>query len=182
MTNWQGITALNRAYVLDLYDRFRRDPGSVDAETRALFSTWTPPLDDAEADVPLKSDSTAAAGATSAALLQKAVGAVNLAQAIRRYGHLAARLDPLGSQPVGDPSLEAATHGLTEDDLLALPPTLIDSPLTAGAANMLDVVTRFGRFTARHRVTTMRTSSCPTNDSGSDRRSRPAGSERRPIR
>jgi 2-oxoglutarate dehydrogenase E1 component len=46
--------------------------------------------------------------------------AVNLAQSIRKYGHLAARLDPLESPPVGDPSLQAATHGLTEDDLRAL--------------------------------------------------------------
>ena len=38
--------------------------------------------------------------------LHKAVGAVNLAQSIRRYGHLAAQLDPLGlRKPLGDPSL-----------------------------------------------------------------------------
>ena len=35
------------------------------------------------------------------------VGAVNLAESIRRYGHLAARIDPLGSRPVGDPTLVA---------------------------------------------------------------------------
>ena len=36
------------------------------------------------------------------------VGAANLAESIRRYGHLAARLDPLGSEPPGDPSLSTA--------------------------------------------------------------------------
>ena len=45
MTNWQGITGLNRAYVLELYDRYLKDPNAVDAETRALFATWTPPAD-----------------------------------------------------------------------------------------------------------------------------------------
>src|SRR5437763_14814379 len=126
MTNWQGITGLNRAYVLDLYDRFLKDPASVDADTRALFATWTPPQDE-------EPPAATAGPAPSDASLRKAVGAVSLARAIRRYGHLAAHLDPLGSDPVGDPSLEPSTHGVTEADLQALPPTLIDSPLTVGA-------------------------------------------------
>jgi 2-oxoglutarate dehydrogenase E1 component len=133
MTNWQGVTGVNRAYVLELYDRFLKDPNAVDAETRALFATWTPPAETAEVQPAVDLGSP----------LQKAVGAVNLAQSIRRYGHLAANLDPLGCTPPGDPSLEAATHGVTEDDLRALPPTLISSSLASGAANMLDVVNRF---------------------------------------
>jgi 2-oxoglutarate dehydrogenase E1 component len=134
MTNWQGISGVNRAYVLELYDRYLKDPDSVDAETRALFATWTPPAD-AEPAAPV-------ASSLGESALRKAVAAVNLAQSIRRYGHLAAQLDPLGSAPPGDPLLDAATHGLTDDDLRALPPTLIDSPLTADAVNMLDVVNR----------------------------------------
>jgi 2-oxoglutarate dehydrogenase complex dehydrogenase (E1) component-like enzyme len=31
MTNWQGITGVNRAYVLELYDRYLKDPNAVDA-------------------------------------------------------------------------------------------------------------------------------------------------------
>ena len=42
-------------------------------------------------------------GGLSPADLRAIVGAVNLAESIRRYGHLAARIDPLGSDPVGDP-------------------------------------------------------------------------------
>ena len=40
----------------------------------------------------------AGSGAAGSVPLQKVVGAVNLAQSIRRYGHLAAQLDPLGAQ------------------------------------------------------------------------------------
>ena len=47
MTNWQGITGVNRAYVLELYDRYLKDPNTVDAEARALFETWTPPAEPA---------------------------------------------------------------------------------------------------------------------------------------
>src|SRR6186997_2115237 len=39
-------------------------------------------------------------------LLAGVAAAVALVEAIRTHGHLAARLDPLGSEPVGDPSLE----------------------------------------------------------------------------
>ena len=118
------------------YDRYLKDPNSVDDETRALFATWTPPAESEPAPG-------AAVPALGEATLRKAVLAVNLAQSIRKYGHLAATLDPLGSTPIGDPSLNAATHDLTDDDLRSLPPTLISSPLAEGAANMLDVVNRF---------------------------------------
>jgi 2-oxoglutarate dehydrogenase E1 component len=136
MTNWQGITGINRAYVLELYDRYLEDPNSVDAETRALFSTWTPPSDAGQAAAP-------AGALPDLASLHAAVGAVNLAQAIRRYGHFAAALDPLGSTPPGDPALDPATHGVTEADLRALPASLVSSPLAEGAANMREVVDRF---------------------------------------
>ena len=64
-------------------------------------------------------------GAAGSVPLQKVVAAVNLAESIRRYGHLAAQLDPLGGKPPGDPSLQTATHGLTDDDLRALPAALV---------------------------------------------------------
>jgi len=57
------------------------------------------------------------------------VGAINLAQSIRLYGHLAAQIDPLGSRPVGDPLLLAEAHGVTESDLRALPAGLIGGPV-----------------------------------------------------
>ena len=70
------------------------------------------------------------------------VGAVYLAQSIRRYGHLAANVDPLGGRPLGDPALRPETHGLTAASLRSLPPVLIASPAVTGAASMWDVVER----------------------------------------
>src|SRR5580765_867242 len=77
MAGWQDFTGLNRGYVLELYEKYRHDPSSVDPGTRALFETWTPPAE---------ADRTVADGLS----LEKIVGAVNLAESIRRYGHLAA--------------------------------------------------------------------------------------------
>src|SRR4051812_13276869 len=129
MSGWQGFSGINRGYVLELYDRFRQDPSSVDPETRALFEQWTPPADDRT--------ETAIDRPTPA---RAAVSAVNLAQSIRRYGHLAAQLDPLGSRPIGDPTLRPERHGLSEDDLRQIPATLVSSPLSAASGNMQELV------------------------------------------
>ena len=123
MGGWEGFSGINRGYVLELYERFRQDPGSVDAETRNLFERWTPPADE---DIP-------ATGGDDIPPA-KAVAAVALAQSIRRYGHLAAQLDPLGARPIGDPTLLPERHGLTDDDLRHVPASLVSSPLTADAA------------------------------------------------
>ena len=45
--DWKDFQGVNAAAVEELYDRYRADPQSVDAETRNLFSRWTPPADTA---------------------------------------------------------------------------------------------------------------------------------------
>jgi 2-oxoglutarate dehydrogenase E1 component len=123
MAGWQDFAGLNRGYVLELYEKYRNDPASVDAETRAIFEQWTPSAESTAAPEGLPYD--------------KIVGAARLAQSIRRYGHLAATLDPLGLRvPSGDPSLSPETHSVTEEDLRNLPSTLVSSPLGEGASNM----------------------------------------------
>ena len=79
--------------------------------------------------------------------LHKVVGAVNLAQSIRRYGHLAARLDPLGlRKPLGDPSLFPENYGITEQDLRSMPASLVPSPLGEDATTMYDLVEALRRI------------------------------------
>jgi 2-oxoglutarate dehydrogenase E1 component len=129
MPAWGEYSGLNRGYVLELYERFRQDPNSVDDTTRAIFEQWTPPAME-ETPEPV-----------SGPTLQKAVGAFSLMQSLRRYGHLAARLDPLGlRKPVGDPSLLPETHGITDEDLRALPASLSNSPLRENASSVFEVV------------------------------------------
>jgi 2-oxoglutarate dehydrogenase E1 component len=130
MRAWGDVTGLNAGYVVELYERYREDPDSVDAATRTFFDHWTPPVDGAAAP----------GTAGPAAAVDKIVGAANLAAAIRRYGHLRAALDPLGSPPPGDPWLSPAAHGLTEEDLRALPAGLVGGPLAGRAANTLDAI------------------------------------------
>jgi 2-oxoglutarate dehydrogenase E1 component len=69
------------------------------------------------------------------------MGAVNLAQSIRKFGHMASQIDPLGLfNPPGDPDLDLDTHGLSEADLAALPASLIGGPPAANAANAKEAI------------------------------------------
>src|SRR5262245_13025919 len=130
--NLDRFPGVNAGFVLELYERFRQNPESVDPATRAIFAQWTP------ADV----SQVPPAGDTSSdpIALHIAVGAANLAESIRRYGHLAAHLDPLGSLPGGDPSLAPEAHGISEDDLRRLPATLVSGPSAASQGSAHDAI------------------------------------------
>jgi len=112
MTNYRNFHGPNLGYILELYERFRDDPDSVDESARRLFQRWTP------------APPTGPALQTSPDVLPLSEAA-NLAQAIRSRGYLAASLDPLGSEPLGDSSLTLEFHDLVEDDLRQLPAEVV---------------------------------------------------------
>jgi 2-oxoglutarate dehydrogenase E1 component len=127
MKSWDEIRGVNWGYALDLYERFLHDPESVDEETRKFFQQGPPP--DAQAE-----------GALSLAQSDKIVAAVNLAESIRKFGHMDARLDPLGAPPPGDPSLRMEFHGVSEADLRNLPGRLFRGPIGQGSRTMDEVI------------------------------------------
>lgn len=127
------IHGLNLGYVVELYERYQQDPESVDPVTRAVFETWRP-VDAAEAR-----------GHPSPADFQTIVGVANLAECIRRYGHLAARIDPLGSTPPGDPSLQPQAHGITDEDLRRLPAALIGGVAAETSTTAFEAIEKLRR-------------------------------------
>ncbi len=129
MNNWNEFIGPNAGYLAGLYERYLENPEAVDAATRAFFDASPPPA-------PEPSD------AGSALAADKVVGAANLAQAIRAYGHLAATLNPLREHSRGDPELELATHDLSEAELERLPARLVGGPVAARSPNALDAINR----------------------------------------
>jgi len=136
MDPWREFQGPNAAYVLALYDQYCLDPASVDADSRAFFDKNPPPP---ELLVGVSSQSPGAAARDEQGQIItgidpfKVAAVLKLAQAIRWYGHWAAALDPLGSPPPGDPSLQLDTYGLNEADLKAIPAALVGGRAAEGA-------------------------------------------------
>lgn len=131
--NLETFYGPNAGYVLELYDRYRKNPASVDATTRAMFEQWSP---EQEAEI------TAPAGEAQSLpySVSQVVAASALAHAIRERGHLGAHLDPLGSEPLGDPALSPEKYGITEADLEQLPPEVIGGHSAEGVRNALEAI------------------------------------------
>jgi multifunctional 2-oxoglutarate metabolism enzyme len=58
-------------------------------------------------------------------MLRAVAAGMAIVSAYRRHGHLAANLDPLGAEPVGDSSLEPQTYGLTPALQSAIPASVL---------------------------------------------------------
>ncbi len=123
----------NAGYVLEQYERYLRNPASVDADTRAIFDRWA---------VEDKPQLTIEEGANGNAPFQvsQVVAASALAHAIRAQGHLGAHLDPLGTEPLSDPSLLPESHGITDEELELLPPIVVGGHAAEGAHNALEAI------------------------------------------
>jgi 2-oxoglutarate dehydrogenase E1 component len=143
----------NAGYVLELYERFRQDPQSVDEATRAFFNNWAPPEPAAPgaADEPVAVTASpdalqpthAATPATRSPLdIHHTISAARLIRYIREVGHKDAHIDPLGSPPPGDLGLLAEIHDVTEADLGALPASIVRGPLVEGSANAREGIER----------------------------------------
>ncbi|HJR66887.1 MAG TPA: 2-oxoglutarate dehydrogenase E1 component [Gemmatimonadaceae bacterium] len=117
--------AFNDAFIAEMYERFRQNPESVDASWRQFFGF-------------AQSLAGTAPGSTDEALLRKVAAAAALVEDIRHYGHLAVRLDPLGTPPAGAQELTPEYHGLTASDLERIP----GSALGFSDATAADVVKR----------------------------------------
>jgi len=130
----QDVDGLNAGFAQALLEQYLENPAAVPAEWRSLFesgaselvathpglarlvellhedgnghaavATPPPPV---QKPAPAQTAAAPAAPAVDEQLLGGVAAAMALVKAIRMHGHLAARLDPLGSEPVGDPALE----------------------------------------------------------------------------
>ena len=123
----------NAGYVLELYDRYLQNPANVDATTRALFDTWS------QEDSPV-AETSATPLENTPLQVSRIVSASELAHAIRERGHLGAHLDPLDTEPLGDPALLPETYGISDEDLAQLPATIIRGHAVESAHNALEAI------------------------------------------
>ncbi|MBV8395333.1 MAG: multifunctional oxoglutarate decarboxylase/oxoglutarate dehydrogenase thiamine pyrophosphate-binding subunit/dihydrolipoyllysine-residue succinyltransferase subunit, partial [Actinobacteria bacterium] len=115
------VDGLNTGYARLLLDEYLENPEAVPPEWRALFERadgelavalpglarlLERPANGANGHAAETAAPAHAVEAVDAELLGGVAAAMALVKAHRMHGHLAARLDPLGSQPQGDPALD----------------------------------------------------------------------------
>jgi 2-oxoglutarate dehydrogenase E1 component len=136
----RDVDALNAGYAGQLLEQYLENPGSVPPEWRALFESGDGALAEALPGLARLLEQRAANGnghvaappAPAAAqaeadetLLNAVAAAASLVRATRTHGHRAARLDPLGSEPSGDPSLDPERLGLTPELQQRVPASIL---------------------------------------------------------
>ena len=164
MSDLEEFYGPNAGYVLDLYERYQQNPEAVDPITRSAFQDWNPialppaPHNGSNGNGSNGNGSNGngsngngtrsitpivdAAPPAPQVDVMKVVAAARVTRLVRELGHLTAHIDPLGSNPPGNPGLELGTHGLTTGDLEALPAAVVGGPLAEGAKNALDALGR----------------------------------------
>jgi 2-oxoglutarate dehydrogenase E1 component len=116
------VDGLNAGFARDLLEDYLENPDAVPAEWRELFESGRSDVvathpglarlleraGNGHGTTPVAPPPAppAAAPPVSEELLGAVAAAMALVKAHRMHGHLAARLDPLGSEPPGDPALE----------------------------------------------------------------------------
>ncbi len=123
----------NAGYVAELYEKFRKNPLTVDEEWRRIFRTWSPAI----LEQP-KLSGAIQSGPDSD--WQTTLAVFKYAQNIRQFGHLVAHLDPLGLAQSESPDLRKESFGLTEDILNRLPAELIGGAVASKAANAFEAI------------------------------------------
>src|SRR5712691_10849463 len=120
--NEHDVDGLNAGYAQLLLDEYLENPDAVPSEWRRLFESGESELvathpaivrlvaqlaANGHAVAPVPAPPPPAPAVTpDDELLGGVAAAMALVKAYRMHGHLAARLDPLGSEPPGDPALE----------------------------------------------------------------------------
>jgi len=87
-------------------------------------SASAPPLA-GTATAPTSAEPSTAPGEADEQLLQAVQAATSVLKAYRTHGHLAARLDPLGSEPKGDPALQPENVNLTPELMARIPASIL---------------------------------------------------------
>ena len=127
---WSALfSGPNLGYVMEQYDLYLQSPEEVEPELVALFQQFGSPF--------VEEGFTATEGVANVqpGNMTKVFAAVQLADAIRSFGHLAADVYPLKDRKLDTSKIDANNYGLTESDLLSMPASLFFTVPPANVSN-----------------------------------------------
>lgn len=137
---WAKLSGPNLGYVLEMYELFMQSPESVNAELGELFKEYGPP------SINENAVEFASVGNIDPNNFGKVLAAVQLADAIRAHGHLAADVYPLNDRPKDFSRLDPSSYGLTDADLLEIPATLLMQNIPSDVQNGLQAIKHLKSF------------------------------------
>lgn len=117
---WAKLSGPNLGYMLEMYDLYLESPELVGADLAELFKQYGTPSAVTENAVDFS-----ASKHIDENNFGKVIAAVQLADAIRAHGHLAADIYPLNDRPKDSTRLDPSSYGLTEADLKEMPASLL---------------------------------------------------------
>ncbi|MFC4798471.1 2-oxoglutarate dehydrogenase E1 component [Neobacillus sp. GCM10023253] len=119
---WKKFIGPNLGYVIEQYERFTNGEESVDQELKELFIKWGSPL--SYETIQIK-ETVENVPALPSASIEKVMKAAKLLENIRTNGHLAANINPLEENRKGQELFNPVKHGISEQDLKAIPAKLV---------------------------------------------------------
>ncbi len=147
-------SVFNDGYIAEQFEAYRRDPTLVDESWRQIFrlveslggvAPGPATLPATPTPSPTAAPTAASTATPTAALTvdrqefaRKVAGAARYTAAIRRYGHFAVQLDPLGTPAPGAVELTLAHYGVTDADLDLVSGAALDFPHLATARDVAD--------------------------------------------
>ncbi|RXZ77855.1 2-oxoglutarate dehydrogenase E1 component [Paenibacillaceae bacterium] len=143
---WLSYYGPNLGYIQEQYELYQADPSSVESSIRSLFEQHGQPPSSQEAGTATVAGTVAANNDNSTYVnsheqMKKSIAAGQLVWNIRTYGHLAAKIDPIGLSHQTDTTLlEHEYYGLTKEDLKAIPASVIWDNGQGEQKNGLDAI------------------------------------------
>ncbi|MFC4411281.1 2-oxoglutarate dehydrogenase E1 component [Chungangia koreensis] len=129
---WKSFSGPNLGYVMEMYDLYTQSPDEVEPELAALFKEYGAPV--------ISSPGHNATAQVEPDQFGKVLAAVQLADAIRTHGHLAADIYPLNDRPQAAERIEPSYYGLSEQDLREVPAALLMKNAPSNVSNGLDAI------------------------------------------
>ncbi|MFC4354675.1 2-oxoglutarate dehydrogenase E1 component [Chryseomicrobium palamuruense] len=113
---WSAFSGPNLGYVMEQYDLYLETPENVDPELCELFKKYGAPVQSTGLTPSVQVDDS---------LMDTALKAIQLADAIRTHGHEAADIYPLNDRPKKTERISLEFYGLSEQDLEKVPVYLL---------------------------------------------------------
>ncbi|RDW18504.1 2-oxoglutarate dehydrogenase E1 component [Oceanobacillus arenosus] len=141
---WEQFYGPNKGYIEQQYDLYKQNPDAVEASIKEIFDTYGAPewMNHNVQDI----------SGTSINLtinkVKKLSSALKLVEAIRRYGHQAADIYPVGEYKDENDlrAIDPSTYKLTEEDLEEIPAAWLWEKAPSDVENGLDVVNTLKKY------------------------------------